>query len=86
MKAVADEAVAHSFLDVVLKEFKIVAGASAHFQGPVKGKIVQLSRWTDDSFVWRVALALNNQNGGICSGKGAEVIEPVGKWAVTKRE
>ena len=38
------------------------------------------------AFIARIALALNDQHGSICSGKGAEVIEPVGKWSVTERE
>jgi hypothetical protein len=37
-------------------------------------------------FIARIALAFYDQYGSICTGKGAEVIEPVGKGAVTKKE
>ena len=37
-------------------------------------------------FIAGIALALYDQHGSICPGKGAEVIEPVGKRAVTERE
>src|SRR6516162_2773302 len=78
------EAVARSFLDVLVNESKIEPRACAHLCGPVKGKIVHLSGRMEDAFVARVALALNDQHGSICSCKGAEVIDPVGKRAMTE--
>ena len=38
------------------------------------------------SIASRIALALYDQHGSICSGKGAEVVDPVGKRAVTEKE
>ena len=34
----------------------------------------------------RIALALNDEHGSICPGKGAKIIEPVGKRATSKRQ
>ena len=37
------------------------------------------------AFIVRIALALYDQQGSICPGKGAYVIEPIGKWSVSQR-
>jgi hypothetical protein len=52
----------------------------------MKGKIVYRSWRVQFPFLARIALALNDQHGSIFSGECAQVIDPVGKWAVTERE
>ena len=40
----------------------------------------------EDPFIARIALALNDEHRNICPGKGAEVIQPVGKRATLKSQ
>jgi hypothetical protein len=71
---------------VLLKNAKIQSSTRADFGETMKGKIVHLSGRMEYPFVAGIALALYDEHGSISFGKGAEVIEPVGKRSVTERE
>src|SRR6516162_11099812 len=48
----------------------------------MKGKIVHWSGRMESAFIARIALALNDQHGSICSGEGAQIVKPIGKRSV----